>query len=211
MMDKFSAVEQMAGYMYQVRYCLLLLLQEDDDREMALEQLDDVEFANDGTALELLQFKHHVKRQGSLSDRSTDLWKTIRVWSTRILRNQIDIDRVRLTLITTSLTDEDSITGAIKYDSKPLDTVVQLLTDIAKAGGNETNKAAYETYLTLPVEKRLKLVRSINIVDGAPLVQELSESIERELRNTALPDQRGKFRHQLEGWWPLKASTSRNG
>lgn len=208
MTDRFSAVEQLAGYVYQVRYGLLLLLQEEEDREMVLEQLDDVEFGQEGTALELLQFKHHVKRKGGLSDRSSDLWKTIRIWATRVLHNQIDIDRIRLTLITTSLADADSIVGAIKYGSKPLDTIVQLLTNIAESGGNETNKEAYQAFLLLPVEKRVKLVRSISVTDGAPLVQELSGAIERELRNTALPDQRSKFRHQLEGWWMDRAIRS---
>ncbi|MGG1314168.1 ABC-three component system protein [Cohnella laeviribosi] len=208
MSDVFSAVEQLAGYFYQVRYSLLLLLQDDEDREMILEQLDDVEFEKEGTPQELLQFKHHVKRKGGLSDRSTDLWKTIRIWATRVQDGQIDINRTSLTLITTSVADPDSIVGAIKYRSRPMVTLVQQLTDIAKAGGNETNKEAYHAFLALSPENRLKLVQAITIADGAPLVQELSGAIERELRNAALPNQRSKFRHQLEGWWLERALRS---
>ena len=83
----FDASLSALGYLYQCRYALLLALQhdEDSDLQMSIEKLDDVAFLGDGVAhinpAELLQFKHHIKRQGGLSDKSADIWKTIRIWS----------------------------------------------------------------------------------------------------------------------------------
>jgi hypothetical protein len=200
MTEDFSAVEQLSGYLYQVRYALLLLLQE-NERSLVIENLDDVEFLNQGTVQELLQFKHHVKRKGGLSDRSTDLWKTIRIWANRILHNQVDAQNIRLTLITTSVSNERSIASYVKNQSKSVDEITSLLIDIAEQGGNDTNKEAYEAFLKLNKHQRRDLVKCIRIVDGAPLNIELSTMIEKELRNAALPQHRVKFREQLEGWW----------
>lgn len=49
--------------------------------EMSLETLDDIVF-DDGVEdrLDLFQSKHHVDRSASLTDASTDVWKTIRNW-----------------------------------------------------------------------------------------------------------------------------------
>lgn len=52
-----------------------------EESALILEGLDDVELQN-ATATELQQLKHHLstKRQAVLSNRSTDWWKTLRVW-----------------------------------------------------------------------------------------------------------------------------------
>lgn len=86
MADDFSAVEQLSGYLYQFRYALLFYCRKAIDLKF-IENLDEVQFSNEGTVEELLQFKHHVKRKGGLSVRSTDFWKTIRVWANLVLSN----------------------------------------------------------------------------------------------------------------------------
>lgn len=201
MVDDFSAVEQTSGYIYQVRFALLLLLRDDGNRSLIIENLDDVEFGKNGTPQELIQFKHHVRRKGSLSDRSSDLWKTIRVWAFRILNDQVDINDVTLTIITTSISNESSIAGSIKNKNKTTDEIVEMLTEIAEQGGSETNKEEYKTFLNLTNQQKRDLVKGIRIVDGAPLNEELSGVIEKELKNAALPQHREKFRIHLEGWW----------
>ena len=79
-----SAAQSAAGYLYQARLALAECLRyayDDFSVEIAIEKLDDVSFEKDGTALELLQTKHHLKKAGDLSDGSVDLWKTLRVWA----------------------------------------------------------------------------------------------------------------------------------
>src|SRR6266446_8657025 len=50
---------------------------------ISIEKLDDVAFEEDGEPKQLLQFKHHVINSATLTDSSTDLWKTLRVWEYR--------------------------------------------------------------------------------------------------------------------------------
>ena len=79
-----SAAQSAAGYLYQGRLALLEALRcayVDSGIEIAIEKLDDVSFEKDGTALELLQTKHHLKKSGDLTDSSVDLWKTLRIWA----------------------------------------------------------------------------------------------------------------------------------
>jgi len=80
--SSFSAVDSLTGYLYQVRYALLDALRraKDDVRfSVSIETLDDIVFESDGQPVELLQAKHHSK-PANLTDTSTDLWKTIRIW-----------------------------------------------------------------------------------------------------------------------------------
>ncbi len=75
------------GYLYQCRYALLLALRKGDDPNscVSIEKLDDVAFhespSTPDLAVELLQFKHHLRRRGGLGDSSTDLWKSLKIWA----------------------------------------------------------------------------------------------------------------------------------
>lgn len=56
--------------------------------EVTLEKLDDVAFEIKGNPAELLQFQHHIDKTASLTDGSSDIWKTIRVWSEGITQRR---------------------------------------------------------------------------------------------------------------------------
>lgn len=88
-MANHQASEQMVGYLYQVRYALQLLLDHDNTNyQINIEKFDDVAFNEDGSPRELIQLKHHVNNGGSLSDSSTDLWRTLKVWIDMISSDQ---------------------------------------------------------------------------------------------------------------------------
>ena len=91
-----SAQSSMLGYFYQPFYALLILLNKDtgecDNAQVYIENIDDIDFQMGNNHLTLYQNKHHIKRQGSISDKSEDLWKTIRIWAERIKNKEIDID-----------------------------------------------------------------------------------------------------------------------
>ena len=80
-MPNHQASEQMLGYLYQVRYALALLLENDNsDCQISIEKFDDVAFSKDDIPIQLIQLKHHIQHQGNLADASTDMWRTIKVW-----------------------------------------------------------------------------------------------------------------------------------
>src|SRR4051812_4645958 len=111
-----DATPSALGYLYQCRYALLLALHRDDDADLhvAIEKLDDVAFIRDSgegaTPIELLQVKHHLSRLGGLTDRSSDIWKTLRVWAEAVKEKRIDLDHAILLMVTTSqATDRHAI------------------------------------------------------------------------------------------------------
>lgn len=83
----FSTAGPALGYMAQVDYALLAALErmdEEDDFAVSIETLDDIVFhdAESDDATEKWQSKHTIERARSLSDASTDLWKTLANWIT---------------------------------------------------------------------------------------------------------------------------------
>ncbi len=71
------------------------------------------------TATELQQLKHHLstKKQAVLSNRSTDLWKTLRVWGNLLQKKQWDPLRTRLALLTTATAAPGSIPSLLREDA----------------------------------------------------------------------------------------------
>jgi len=111
--NSFDASSSALGYIYQVRYALLLALQkidtvdDPDDCLVSIEKIDDISFHTEGSPDELLQSKYHAKR-GNLSDRSPDIWKTIRVWS-EYLASLPATEDVTFTLVTTETVTAGSL------------------------------------------------------------------------------------------------------
>ena len=76
-MSNHQASEQMIGYLYQVRYALALLLDNNNaDFQISIEKFDDIAFSENDTPKQLIQLKHHVQKHGNLTDSSTDLRRT---------------------------------------------------------------------------------------------------------------------------------------
>lgn len=64
-MSTHQASEQMLGYLYQVRYALSLLLNNDNENhQISIERFDDVAFSQDDTPKQMIQLKHHVRQHG---------------------------------------------------------------------------------------------------------------------------------------------------
>ncbi len=88
-----------------------MLTVDGEESALILEGLYDVELQG-AMATELQQLKHHLsaKRQAVLSNRSTDWWKTLRVWGDLLQQQQSwDPLRTRLALLTTATAAPGSI------------------------------------------------------------------------------------------------------
>jgi hypothetical protein len=207
----FSAAPSAAGYLYQARLALALCLKHVNAGagiEIGIERLDDVSFENNGTALELLQAKHHIDRIASLSDKSADLWKTLRIWSDAAATDPTMPARTRFALVTTGSAPQDSAASMLRpadaYSSgigRDPKSAATLLTSIAEAGGNENLKSAHAAFLALTPAMRASLLSSVEVLDSQPLLTDLGEVIENDLRLIAPRGQAALARERLEGWW----------
>ena len=103
--NPYSATGSVLGYLYQVRLALLLFLQRfrgDRQTDISIERYDDIAFEKQGSAVDLLQTKHHINAAGNLSDSSEDLWRTLRVWCSMVGSGWIQLPGTNFILITTA-------------------------------------------------------------------------------------------------------------
>lgn len=205
----FDASTSALGYLYQCRFALLLALQRDDDSSdyVTLEKLDDVVFnrvdLGQIAPKDLLQLKHHVTRRANLTDSSSDLWKTLRVWSQAILDKKADPSTAVFALITTSTAGPRSAVRHLRpstQDRNPVeaDRLLRL------AGAKSRNKGvqtAYKTLMLLSAHKRQALLESIHLLDGSAGINDVRKQIEIAVRYAAEPKHLTAFVDRLEGWW----------
>jgi hypothetical protein len=203
MTGQFSASEHLIGYLYQIRYALFILLKKirtEPGIELAIEQRDDVEFDREGEPAELLQLKHHISRRASLTDSSSDLWKTIRIWSTHLAENPNQFSDIVLTLITTSKAPDSTIASKLRRDSNRNEAdALDGLIRIATTSDSQTNRPAYNAFLELSDTQKNLLVSKIFIIDNSPNISDVETKLNQEaLLLSRFPD---SLRTRLEGWW----------
>lgn len=197
----FSARDQTLGYLYQARYALYLLLSVNEEQELILEGLDDIVFEDHGNPQELLQLKHHSKTS-SLTDSSSELWKTIRVWSEHVANGTVNPHLVSLTLITTAVASEHSVAAKLRPgENRDPNAVLGELISIAQTSNNISLKTAFSSFLNLRNDERKALVDSIYILDRSTNIQDTTEHIKDIIKVAVAREHRDGLYERLEGWW----------
>jgi hypothetical protein len=198
----FSAGSQALGYLYQARYALYLVLTNKEELELAVESLDDITFFEDeNNPLELLQLKHHTNTQASLTDSSSDLWKTIRVWSTQLQENKISLPDTLLTLVTTAEASASSAAFLLRpvkaRDSK---RALQKLLEVSNKSENKNLTKSFEVFKALNPIQQGQLIDSIQIIDSSPDIIDITPKIKEKLI-AVRREHRDAVYERLEGWW----------
>ena len=193
-----------AGYLFQCRYALfagLRAIPNAPELEISIEKFDDVGFEAQGEPTELIQTKHHIGKQGNLTDASADLWKTLLIWCKRVAQ---DIDapfRIRFVLLTTGKAPDDSAASFLRVRERDEAKADERLLKVVATSKSKYNATAYEAYAALPEELRLSLLRAIIVLDGSPNIVDVRDEIARELYHAAARDQVDHLVERLEGWW----------
>lgn len=204
----FSAGSQALGYMFQARYALYLILTSKEELQIAVESLDDITFfENENNPTELLQLKHHTTTQASLTDSSSDIWKTIRVWSTQLQENKISLPDTVLTLVTTAESPADSAAFLLRpvKDRKPK-LALQKLLDVANTSKNLALTKSFEAFKALNSTQQKLLINSIQIIDNSPDIIDITPKIKEKLI-AVRREHRDAVYERLEGWWFAKVVT----
>lgn len=200
-----SAAASAAGYLFQCRYALLLALSHayrNPALELYIERFDDIAFGSSGEPLELIQTKHHISRQGSLTDTSADLWKTLGIWSEGVAKDGSLARWVGYLLVTTSRAVEGSVAALLRpTPGRDEALATRRLRDIALKAGSVANSAAYRAFLALSDLEQSVLVRSITILDGTADLAASESRIRDAVRMVAPKDKVDALADRLEGWW----------
>lgn len=205
--NEFDATASMLGYLYQARYALFLSLQkirevnDPDECFVSIEKLDDIAFETGGSPADILQTKYHGS-EGNLTDRSADLWKTIRVWAEGITKGGLDPATTNFTLITTqSAPDTGLVATLLPTSSRDIKAVRTQLDGIAAETSNAANLSAYAAYNALLDWQKDQLIGSIYILCRSVSIQDVATLIKKELRTTAERKHIDAFCTRLEGEW----------
>ena len=199
----FMAGPSALGYLHQVRYALALLIQAPSaESAISIEKFDDVAFEQDGRPTELLQLKHHVSTRGTLTDSSSDLWKTLRAWSQAAYEGTIDLATVILSLATTSTAPTDSAAAHLRPGTGRDEVdALSRLHQAGRASQAETVQRAYRDFCRLSLPSQEELVSRIQVLDQSPDIDRARVLLEQVLRPSTRPQFLAGLTDRLEGWW----------
>lgn len=117
--SKRSAAHVFAAFEYQWNYFVLQLLGIiDDSTTVSFERLDDVD-KQTGESITLYQIKHSVQKNANgetinLSNRDTDLWKTISIWMKLIDEQPDMLNSHKFVLVTNKAISENAFVKALE-------------------------------------------------------------------------------------------------
>lgn len=201
-----SASAQALGYIYQIPYALYLILTGpvDAKHSIRMEGLDDIEFWTKDKLSELLQLKRHGDRTKNLTDRSEDLWRSIRAWSIHFQEGKISLPGTNLKLITTAQSAEDSIASLLGTNKETRNTEKALRRLLSVAESPTTNLEKFtRPFMKLFPLQRGSLVEAIEILTDSPDFSGLDEKVKHEIRLLA-PGHIEELYQDILGWWVIQ-------
>lgn len=206
-MSNHQASEQMIGYLYQARYALYLLLNNDDEQsEISIEKFDDVAFGSDDIPEIMIQLKHHVKEYGDLNNASTDIWRTLKVWIDGINKDNSMLPKTKFMIITTATAPEGSAAYYLKTDAKIRNSKLafSILKDITQESRNKSHESYYKAFANMSETLVQQLLDCIFVVDKSSNIIDVETDIKKAIRYSSLPQYTDKICERLEGWWYKK-------
>ncbi len=204
--SQFDASPSMLGYIYQIRFALYLSLKKLSDLadpehfNVSIEKLDDIAFDCDGSPEELLQTKFHGDK-GNLTDRSPDIWKTIRIWAESIKSGEISLGNVILSLVTTQVVVDSSLACLLGTGPKrDIDKAQQIMSEICEES-NQTNDKGYKAFKNLSVAERHSLLSAIFVVGRSADLLKIREKMKPIARQSVPIQAVDAFLDRIEGSW----------
>lgn len=206
-MSNHQASEQMIGYLYQVRYALNLLLKNNDERaQISIEKFDDIAFSDDDTPKILIQLKHHTKHYGDLTNASTDMWRTIKVWIDAIKKSPELLGTTNFMIITTASAPYKTAAYYLKsHEGRDTKAAYELLKTTCKESSNQSNIAYYNSFNSIEEKIIRQLLDNVIVIDGSSNIIDVENDLKREIRYSCLPKYQDLICERLEGWWFKKA------
>ena len=145
--SKRSAADIFAAFEYQWNYFVLRLLKENDDAAtVSFELHDDVDTQTE-EGITLYQIKHSVRKSSkgetiNLSNRDTDLWKTISSWMTFIEEQPDILENTKFQLITNKAISKNKFVEAIEafHDTHSVEDLKSAFVTIKESKRTEKSK-----------------------------------------------------------------------
>ncbi|WP_146070039.1 ABC-three component system protein [Cryobacterium sp. Y29] len=156
-----------------------------------------------GHPLSAIQLKQHVS-QTSLTDKSVDLWKTIRVWLQT--PSLAAVDGPMLTLVTTAPVQAGSAASLLGINDAERNIAKALsLLDTASGTGSVATQPGREAWTKVSPSVRASLLSRIRVLGEQASVAELDLLLDAELAPFVPSKHVAEYRSRLWGWWDSRA------
>ncbi|HBC3995746.1 TPA: hypothetical protein RI793_003474 [Vibrio cholerae] len=205
----FDATPSLLGYIFQVRYALLVALDkvkeinDIDDCSITIETVDDISFDDKGKSKELIQTKYHIK-PGNVTDKGEDIWHSIRIWAEKFKSDSEFVDNQPiLILLTTQSVRKNSLAEMLSADRSKRNEVdaIKRMQEISDTVGNKSNQGAYDTFSSMEYSLQRKLISSIYISSDFAGINSVQELISNHLRICVSKKHIDTFTALVEGYW----------
>lgn len=172
---------------------------------LSFECLDDIVIEEAGNEesgdVDLYQAKLHIT-PAQMTDRSTDFWKTIRVWSEGIQDGTFNPAVTIFTLITTASISEDSFLKLFFSDKEEdRKKILTTMETIATETTNKSNKPGYEAFSKLTENQKKDLIANIRICDSNVSIDDTMAQLRYRLELSASTNALESLIDSLVGWW----------
>ncbi|GAA4089688.1 ABC-three component system protein [Nonomuraea soli] len=199
----FDASASAIGYLYQLRYALLAGLNEfgtDASWSVSVEVVDDVEIVAAGESRRW-QLKHRASGT-RMTDGTTDLWKTLRIWSEAVREGSLDPTRTQLLLLTTSTVPAGSVAHFLQPGiDRDVDKAYELLEAAAEKSTSDAKKKSIEAYRNLTKGQRLAMLASISVLGDGPTIETVHKSLLKICHLIVGRNAAESLLNRLEGWF----------
>jgi hypothetical protein len=206
--DLFRASAAALGYLYQLRVALLVgvdRMQSDLDWTIAVEAGDDIESTTpEGT--EWWQLKHRAPGT-RMTNSSSDLWKTLRIWATAVLSNDFELDRTDFFLLTTGTAAQGSVGHFLgpRRDRGQRDVARALeLLERARSRSHDqssTASANFAAWDALSPKLKMSLLNRVQILDQAEDISSTGSQLLGRANLVVGRRHAPAFVQRLEGWF----------
>ncbi|MCL2163184.1 MAG: hypothetical protein FWH55_02075 [Oscillospiraceae bacterium] len=192
---------QMLGYLYQVRCALDLLLSDANEQlSICIEKFYDIAFSTDGVSPSaLIQTKHHISVHGDLSDKSVDLWRTIKVWIDHVSR--FGLKNTRFVIVTTASAPENSAASLLHTEGRNVARALQLLKQASEQSGNKANLPYYTAFSKMQPDTMQELLERATIIDNSYNIIDVVANIKHRIRYSTRSEFEESVFERVEGWW----------
>lgn len=197
-----SAAPNAIGYQHQTWWALVELLQSGaarPDAALSLELYDDVAWEGEGTATELLQVKHHIGQNRTLTDSSMDVWRTLKVWMDEA--SPADIAGPGLALVTTEAAAAGTAVAALRPHTRDEKEALRLLEHVARTSESKQTDVARRKFLELGGAARLTFLSRIRVIDNSPHIEDVADQVKRHLHWALPPGHEDLFLAMVWRWW----------
>lgn len=214
-MSSYSAADSALGYLYQCVFALKYLIEKGRTQglgQVRIECEDDVEFEAGGDVRELLQLKHKAE-SARLTNRSKDLWGTLRIWSEYAAKGDDRLDSTHFFLLTTAgRAGEDQATRFLGESQRSVTRALTILRTECAAilAGEDSDASDHEKALrkcarafdALTQAKQRSLLSRVTVLTAQPRIEEMEGAVRLLLRASAVAvENQDALFNAVTGWW----------